>query len=180
MSRHCSLRSFHTIRSSARHAIGESDQGRTGKQSPRASTRGRRQSFSAVAVAALHKLFTPVTVAAAESAVDAVLLFSLTHFRCVCFGFAFCPLLLLLLVPLLLLLLEPLLLVGSSPACCCWSSSFDGVPGLDDGGSGVEVDVVLGQDTVPVAVAVVEGAGDADGADAAVGDDPAKVILTPL
>lgn len=38
--RHCSFLSRHTIRSSAIHAIGESDHGRTGMQSPSASTNG--------------------------------------------------------------------------------------------------------------------------------------------
>lgn len=149
--------------------------------------------------AALHKLFTPVTVvvAAGEALlVPLLLLFSLTHFRCVCFGFAFCPFplpqpLLLPLLLLLLLLLEPLLLLllmlGSSVAGC-WSS-FDGVPGLVEGGSGEEVDVEeVEQDTGGVPVVVEADAG----ADAAVccvevvadavdcDSDPAKVILTPL
>lgn len=146
-----------------------------------------------MAVAALHKLFTPVTVAVAVVVAEAfeLLLFSLTHFRCVCFGFAFCPLLLLplLLLLLLLLLLEPLLLLllllGSSPDAGCWWSSFDGVPGLVDGGSGeeVEVEVVVEQDTGVPAVLLVAGACVvvADDAAAVVDDsDPAKVILTPL
>lgn len=148
--------------------------------------------------AALHKLFTPVTVvvAAGEALlVPLLLLFSLTHFRCVCFGFAFCPFpllpLLLPLLLLLLLLLEPLLLLllmlGSSVAGC-WSS-LDGVPGLVEGGSGEEVDVEeVEQDTGGVPVVVEADAG----ADAAVccvevvadavncDSDPAKVILTPL
>lgn len=143
-----------------------------------------------MAVAALHKLFTPVTVVAVVVVAEAfeLMLFSLTHFRCVCFGFAFCPLLLLpLLLLLLLLLLEPLLLLllllGSSPvAGCWWSWSFDGVPGLVEGGSGeeVEVEVVVEQDTGVPAVLVVAGACVVV-ADAAVDDsDPAKVILTPL
>lgn len=149
--------------------------------------------------AALHKLFTPVTVvvAAGEALlVPLLLLFSLTHFRCVCFGFAFCPfpplplllpllLLLLLLEPLLLLLL--LLMLGSSVAGC-WSS-LDGVPGLVEGGSDEEVDVEeVEQDTGGVPVVVEADAG-ADAtvccvevvADAVDCDsDPAKVILTPL
>lgn len=145
-----------------------------------------------MAVAALHKLFTPVTVAVAVVVVEAfelLLLFSLTHFRCVCFGFAFCPLLLLplLLLLLLVLLLEPLLLLllllGSSPDAGCWWSSFDGVPGLVDGGSGEEVEVVVEQDTGVPAVLVVAGACVvvADDAAAVVDDsDPANVILTPL
>lgn len=143
-----------------------------------------------MAVAALHKLFTPVTVAVVVVVAEAfeLLLFSLTHFRCVCFGFAFCPLLLLpLLLLLLLLLLEPLLLLllllGSSPVAGCWWSSFDGVPGLVDGGSGEEVEVVVEQDTGVPAVLVVAGACVvvADDAAAVVDDsDPAKVILTPL
>lgn len=146
--------------------------------------------------AALHKLFTPVTVvvAAGEALlVPLLLLFSLTHFRCVCFGFAFCPfppLPVLLPLLLLLLLLEPLLLLllmlGSSVAGC-WSS-LDGVPGLVEGGSGEEVDVEeVEQDTgVPVvveadagadaAVCCVEVVADAVDCDS----DPAKVILTPL
>lgn len=38
--KHCSFLSRQTIRSSAMHAIGESDHGRTGMQSPSANTNG--------------------------------------------------------------------------------------------------------------------------------------------
>lgn len=132
----------------------------------------------------------------------AVLLFSLTHFRCVCFGFAFCPLLLLLLVLLLLLLLELqllllLLMLGSSPDA--GSSFWDctavvpavvdgGVPGLVSGTGEVEVDEEF-VEQVPVPVvegggaAAVGGAGvdaDEDDADEVDSDPAAKVILTPL
>lgn len=42
VSKHCSLLSFHIIRSSAKHAIGESDHGLTGIQSPNANINGFR------------------------------------------------------------------------------------------------------------------------------------------
>lgn len=42
VSKHCSFLSFHTIRNSAKHAIGESDHGLTGIQSPNANINGFR------------------------------------------------------------------------------------------------------------------------------------------